>query len=144
MDGMLDRAIEALRSDSSESDALSHAVRARIVQAAWSEASEAAARPGFHPMRWLAIAGVVPVVLAVVLSMIPHGVETARRGPQFVGVQKVGGEVVFTIGDGSGPHQVLRSTDAASFNRRGGQRIADGRYLDRANSGPVVVFYRVD
>ncbi len=81
------------------------------------------------------------MVVVVVMSLIPPQV---RRGPEFVGATKIGEEVMFTIRDGLGRHSVVRSTDAAQFNEAGAKRVVDGRFLDRTNSGPVVVFYRID
>ena len=146
MEGFLDRAIDALRESGTEGSGLSDVTRAKIVQAAWAEASDRAAayRPTFQPLRWLTIAGVVPVVLLVVGSMVPREADLGRRGPAFVGAEKIGGAVVFTIADGRGPHRVVKSTDAARFNQAASQRVTESRFLDRANSGPVVVFYRID
>jgi len=148
MHGYLDSAIDALRERGVQSSVLSDGMRAKIVQAAWAEASDRADsfRPVFHPMRWLVVAGVVPVVLVVVASIlpIPRDGSASRPGPAFVGAEKVGGTVVFTIADGRDPHHVVKSTDAARFNQAASQGVAHGRFLDRVNSGPVVVFYRID
>jgi hypothetical protein len=150
MDRFLDSAIDALRE--SERDAascgLSDVTRAKIVQAAWAEATDRAetSHSVFQPMRWLAVAGVVPVVLMVIASILPLPREGAvsRRGPAFVGAQKVGDDVVFTIVDGRARHSVVKSTDPARFNHGASQSVNKGRYLDRVNSGPVVVYYRID
>ena len=146
MESILDRAIDALRESGAEGAGLSGVTRGKIVQAAWAEASDRAAayRPTFQPLRWLAVGGVIPVVLLVVASMLPHESDLGRRGPAFVGAEKIGGAVVFTIADGRDPHRVVKSTDAARFNQAAFQNVTEGRFLDRANSGPVVVFYRID
>ena len=148
MNGYLDSAIDALKERGAQSSGLSLGMRAKIVQAAWAEASDRADsfRPAFHPLRWLVIAGVIPVVLVVVASIlpIPRDGSSSRPGPAFVGAEKIGGAVVFTIADGRDRHHVVKSTDAARFNRSASQNVTDGRFLDRVNSGPVVVFYRID
>lgn len=150
MDQLLDRAIDALKQTGSLTSGLSEAARAKIVQSAWSEASERAVarRPLFLPMRWLAVGGVVPVALFVVASLVflplQRVPEVVQAGPTFSDAQKVGGAVIFTIADGREPHRVVRSTDPSMFNESASQNVTDGRFLDRVNNGPVVVFYRID
>jgi hypothetical protein len=145
MDSLLNSAIEALR-ETSANAGLSDVVRAKIVQASWAESADRAEtyRPVMRPLRWLVLAGVIPVALLVVAAILPRPADLSRTGAAFVGAEKLDGAVVFTIADGRGPHRVVRSTDAARFNGAASQRVRDGRFLDQANSGPVVVFYRID
>jgi hypothetical protein len=39
---------------------------------------------------------------------------------------------------------VTKSTDPSRFNPAASTVVADGLYADRAQSGPVIVFYRID
>jgi len=150
MHALLDNAIDALKESGANGASLSDTVRARIVQTSWNESTERASarRPLRQPLRWMAIGGVVPVAVMVVASLVflplNRELEPSKAAPSFAGAQKVGGAVVFTIADGRDPHRVVRSTDPARFNDAAAQSVTDGRFLDRVNSGPVVVFYRID
>jgi predicted class III extradiol MEMO1 family dioxygenase len=62
----------------------------------------------------------------------------------FVAASKTGSEIVFEVADGKGPHTVIKSTDPSHFNPAAATLVEDGRYADRTNSGPVIVYYRVD
>jgi hypothetical protein len=85
----------------------------------------------------------VPVVLgAVVLMAIGHG--TQNSGPNWVKVEKTGAEVVFTLGDPTGSHRVLASTDARHFAGARELRTVDGTVQVSTEQEPTLVFYRVD
>jgi hypothetical protein len=144
MSDILDRAVAAWREQSqrdSAGEALSAGARRRIAEAAWTEGREF--RPLFVPSRWIRWATAVPAVAVTVATL---GVLVDRPGhqAQFVGAEKNGDEVVFEIADGRGPHTVVKSTDPARFNPAASATTQDGQYSDRVNTGPVLVFYKLD
>lgn len=139
---ILGRATAALRA-TDRPEELADSRRQAIVAAAWKEAQDGTASwtPTFRPARWLALVGLAPVALAIVAVLM---VGPASPDARIAGADKVGDDVVFTIANGNHPHTVVRSTDPAHFNDKAKLPVADGRFTDQANNGPVIVFYRLD
>lgn len=143
MANLLDRAIAELR-DVTSGETLSEPSRARIVAEAWRQHQDApdAFEPSTRPARWVGWMAALPIAASVLVALAPE--QDATHGPRFSGVEKVGDQVVFHIANGGTEHTVTRSTDPTRFNPRAEQTVAEGRYSDRVNSGPVVVFYKLD
>jgi hypothetical protein len=140
----LDRAISELRRDAHRGPGLSGPGRSRIAAACWEDLRESpeSYRPIFRPRYWLSAAAIAPVLVAVVVAV---GVPTAdRQDAMFVGASKTGDLVVFDVADGPGPHVVLKSTDPRRFNPAAATVVEDKHYADLAQSGPVIVYYRID
>ena len=143
MANLLDSAIAELREATSR-ESLSDESRARIVAEAWRQQQERpdAFEPSTRPARWVGWMAALPIAASVLVALAPEQEKSA--GPRFAQVEKVGDEVVFHIANGGTEHTVTRSTDPSSFNPKAEREVANGRYSDRANSGPVVVFYKLD
>lgn len=143
MVNLLDSAIAQLKEATSR-DSLSDGARARIVAEAWNQHQDRpeAFEPSTRPARWVGWMAALPIAASVLVALAPEQDKTS--GPRFAQVEKVGDEVVFHVVNGNTEHTVTRSTDPSSFNPKAEQQVADGRYSDRANSGPVVVFYKLD
>ena len=143
-DGLLDDAVRALR-DSARNDAatLSSSARGAILERSVRAFDPADATPFRTTPLWKpATAAAALVVLTAAMIVV-----SPFRGPSSRPVEliasKQGDQIVFEIRDGRGPHQVRKSTDAANFRARP-VTVEDGRFHDRAESGPVLVFYKVD
>ena len=143
MNDMLDRAIAQLRNPAT-GESLSDEGRARIVAAAWRQHQDRpdAFAPSTRPPRWVGWLAALPIAASVLVALAPE--QEQSSGARFAGVEKVGDRVVFHIADGDANPTVTRSTDPSRFNPKAEQQVADGRYSDRADSGPVVVFYKLD
>jgi len=144
MSDILDRAVAAWKRNEAQQiaeESLPAETRRRIASTVWNEGREF--QPLFVPSRWLRWAAAVPAALVTLATLV---VLADRPGHQaeFVGAEKNGDEVVFQIADGRGPHTVVKSTDPALFNPRASATVQDGQYSDRVNSGPVLVFYKLD
>jgi hypothetical protein len=88
--------------------------------------------------RW-ALAAAVPVVLTAAVVWVGRQGEPPRDTLR-IEASKQGGDVVFTITNGEGTHQV-RKSDAPN------ERIVvrnGGSFRDDASGGPDLVFYRID
>jgi hypothetical protein len=143
MVNVLDSAIAELRQATSR-ESLSEAGRARIVAEAWRQQQDqpGAFEPSTRPARWVGWMAAFPIAASVLVALAPD--RDAPSTARFARVDKVGDEVVFHVANGNADHKVTRSTDPSSFNPKAEQDVSDGRYSDRANSGPVVVFYKLD
>jgi hypothetical protein len=137
-DALLDRAIRSWKAAAivEAEGHLSQATRAAVIEAAINTAP---ARPS--PKAWLAVGfgAVFTVTLGVLL--LGGGGESGR--PLTIQAEKAGSEVVFTISNGHRAHRVIKSTDAERISA-GMATVEDGRFRDLSESGPVLVFYRVD
>jgi hypothetical protein len=139
----LDQAISALRKSVEAEDILPAASRARIASACWNDQQAAPFRPTLGRRIWLATLTLTPLALVIAFGFL----DNPRVGPEmagFVGASRAGEAVFFRIQDGPGPHTVTKSTDPSRFNPAASTVVADGLYADRAQSGPVIVFYRID
>ena len=139
-DQILDRALAELRA-TDEVEQLSAKSRAFIVDELLS-GNGAPAPSGLRGGVRLALAA-VPVVLAGVL-LVSIGDGWRSSGPDWVKVEKVDGEVVFTLADSSRSHRVLASTDARRFAGARELRTVDGEIQVDPENEPKLVFYRVD
>ena len=145
----LDRAIRDWRGQGSE-EQLAAPTRARILEAVTERAahggSTAPLIPLFLPVRRLALAAGLPaLVLALALG---YGARIAENPGEFgeprLIATKQAGEVVFIIANGGRPHRVYRSTDPARLGTEAAFTATDGSFRDRLDSGPDLVFYRID
>lgn len=145
----LDRAVSALKSEVAGGPGIPAAARSRIAAACYDDLKEPleSFRPTFQPRPWLSVLALAPVVVAAIAVLNLRNTTqepVAPLNPMFVAAMKYGSEVVFEVADGKGPHTVVKSTNPASFNPAAGTVTEDGRYADLAESGPVIVFYRID
>ena len=139
----LDQAISALRRSVQEESVLPVPSRARIASACWNDQQAAPFRPTLGRRIWLTTLTLTPLALVVAFGFL----DNPRVGPEvaaFVGASRTVESVYFRIQDGPGPHTVTKSTDPARFNPEAATVVADGVFADRAQSGPVIVFYRID
>ncbi len=145
-DDPLRRAARGLRSADAGAR-LSRATRAAIVERATVPAREESPKftSLFVPMRRLAWLGTVPAVLvAVLIATLPHAPERrASNGPRLEAA-KQGGEIVFTIANGKAVHTVVRSDVPYRFDESRAERVRDRTFRDSAESGPALVFYKID
>ena len=141
----LDRAVSALKGRLAVEPGLSTEARSRIAGACWEDLREPleSFRPSFSPRSWLPALVMAPVLVAALVAL---DVNTGGKlgGAEFVSATKSGSEVVFEVADGSGPHTVIKSTSPVRFNPAAATVVEDGRYADLAQSGPVIVYYRID
>lgn len=145
-DSLLDEAVQAARKAATRgTGTLSDDTRAAILEGAFRNAAPAEPLPALFVPTWkAAMATGFMVVLGTAGLMLPSLTGSGDHGstPRLVAF-KDGAEVVFEIRNGDRPHQVRKSTDAERF-RAGAVTVEDGRFRDLAESGPVLVFYRVD
>lgn len=149
----LSEAVQLLR-DATPAERLSGEARERILASAqrrYLHADEPieALSSLFAPGRWLAAAGVLPVLLAglFVLGLerpAPVGPGESSVVPRLA-AGKTGGQFVLTIANGGTPHRIYRSTSASDFGRSEEVAVVDGQYVDRLDaSGADLVFYRIE
>ena len=101
----------------------------------------------FTPIYRMALAGGLPVALIVgflAWTTIDRDSTADRHDPASVQVAKVGDRVVFTIANGGRDHVIVRSQRADRFDPSGAASVTTGSFVDRLDSGPDVVFYRID
>ena len=109
-DQILDSAVLELRAHA-ENEQLSPEARAFVAEEILS-GEQAQAPSGLrHLARVALLVGAVPVVFGTLL-LLTLGPGLRPETAEWVGVEKRGAEVVFTIADGSGSHRVLASTSA--------------------------------
>lgn len=145
-DEHLDEAIRAARSAAARrSDSLSQDARSRILDRSYREATANEPLPAVFVPTWkAAMATGFMIVLGTAGLVVPFVSPGNDLGatPRLI-AYKDGPEVVFEIRNGDRPHEVRKSTDAERF-RAGAVTVENGRFRDLAESGPVLVFYRVD
>ena len=137
-DAQLDRAIRCLN-EAGEVEApqrLSPAVRAAIIEAAMTPA------PVPPPQKAWLVAG-FGAVFTVTAALLVLGGGGELNRPLKIQAVKAGTEVVFTISNGHRAHRVIKSTDAERLSAAA-MTVEDGRFVDLAESGPVLVFYKID
>jgi hypothetical protein len=143
----LTAALEVWRSASPAAEHLSAECRDRVLRESVRPAVAPPLARLFLPARQWVAGAAIPVVLAAALgtalwngdgAVSPRGASIAS-----IAVHRHNGEVVFTIDNGGRPHRVLRSTDPRGEDVEqlaGGGRV----FRDRLDSGPDIVFYRIE
>ena len=137
-DALLDRAIRCLRETATVEvpEQLSPAIRAAVIEAAMNPA------PAQPPQKAWFVAGFGAFfTVTVALLVLGGGGELSR--PLTIQAAKAGSEVVFTISNGHRAHRIIKSTDVERLNAVA-VTVEDGRFRDLAESGPVLVFYKID
>jgi len=137
-DALLDRAIRSIHTAAvvEAPERLSPAVRAAIIEAAMTP------MPAQPPQKaWLV--GAFGAVFTVTAALLVLGGGDELNRPLKIQAAKAGSEVVFTISNGKRVHRVIKSTDVERFSAAA-MTVEDGRFVDRAESGPVLVFYKID
>ena len=132
-------------------EVLSEVSRSRIVaRAVDGTRPTALMRTVFFPLRRLALAGAMPLLLlTVMVGYLSHqgmgqapGLEGVVAPPIFA--SKTDGEVIFTIANGERAHKVYLSTDPDGFGTVPTMVTRDGAFHDSLSEGPDLVFYRID
>lgn len=98
--------------------------------------------PALPPQKAWLVAGFGAVV-TITLGVVFLGGGGERGRPVNIQAAKAGHEVVFTISNGHRAHRVIKSTDVERFGA-GRVAVEGGRFRDLAESGPVLVYYKVD
>jgi len=139
----LDRAVEILRVEAAKNQRLSVHARARVLAAVGDPQRARMDREPlatlFLPARRLALASVLPMLLLSLMLgylMIP-----AERGGTLT-VTKRGDQVIFSISNGHQSHRVYRSDNPTRFDTV--YTTTARAFTDQLQSGPDLVFYRVD
>ena len=145
---VLDQAISAWKrgeSSTTSHQRLSPGARSRIL--ANLDRAEAA-RPLadlFVPRGRVALAGLVPVLLAGALFFAQFGLLDSSGGRDGIRVSKHGDQVVFTIANGKDYHDVTRSLVPDRFDTSHAVQVAHGeRFVDSLESDARLIFYRID
>jgi hypothetical protein len=137
-DGLLDRAIRSLKATAAleVQESLSQGTRAAVIEASMN------VTPSTNPRNAWFVTG-LGAVLTITLGMLLVGGGGEIGRPLNIQAAKAGHEVVFTISNGQRAHRVIKSTDVERFGA-GQVAVEGGRFRDLTESGPVLVFYRVD
>jgi hypothetical protein len=99
----------------------------------------------FPPLRRWALAAGIPLALTLGLAWLGQKGGVMERSETRIQASKQGEEVVFTIADGRRQHQVLRSDSPKQFDRTSAIQVRNGgSFRQDADSGPDLVFYRID
>ena len=144
MSQILNDAVRALRADR-VSEELAPSVRAGIIeQALHPSSTPEPLRTLFVPTWKIALTMGFSFALTAGLAAGTWlaGPVRPEQGVTLV-ASKVGDRVVFDVLDGNGTHQVTKSMDVTDFQARP-VTIEGGRFQDLIQSGPVLVFYKVD
>ena len=136
----LDRALAAWREEGL-AGRLSAESRSRIGAELRRHRSQRPLAPLFAPLRRLLIAGAVPVLLTG--AVLFWGGRPDVEAPLRLEAQKIDGKVVFNIANGGKTHRVTRSTVPGQFEADSAVEV-QGRYVETAEGGPGLVFYRID
>jgi len=152
----LERSIEALRRKGIQDARLAAGTRARILrevrQSRRDSTVQAPLGSLFVPTSRLALGAALPlaalsVVLVVALTLqsgvVPVPVES-RPATTRIEATKVGSDVVFVISNGGRTHSLRESSDPLSFAQDLPARKVEGRFRDRLDESPGIVYYRID
>lgn len=142
----LDRSLAAWHGADEAAESFSHAAREGVLHAGAGRAPAPAPLAGlFLPVRRLALAGVLPVLLlsAMLGYLTLPGTGEPAEVPGTLTAQKQGNQVIFVIANGDRSHQVLRSEEP-DFKGATAFTTSNGRFVDRLEGGPDLVFYRID
>lgn len=141
-DVFLSRALEASRRSAGPCG-ISAAGRDRVLTEATGRDSLRPFPALFTPWARLVAAGVLPLlVVGALLAVV--GPPSPQPEGVTVETDKAGDFVVFTIANGDRVHYVTKSTRPDRFDRSTAIPVRDGEFLDRADSGQELVFYRID
>ena len=152
----LERSIAALRRTGAPESRLSESARAKILREVRQARRDSTVRAPlgslFVPTARFAFSAALPlaalsIVLAVVLS-VPQGVnrlpvETRSTATQ-IEATKLGTEVVFVIRNGGTAHSLREASDPLRFGQDLPVRQVEGRFRDRLDQDPGIVYYRID
>ena len=144
-DSVLDQAVRALR-QAGGPEALSDDARAAILRQSTAPAPASAIRGPLavlFPSSWrMVLAGALPLALALtVAGLASRSRHAVVPEPAEVVVLKSGGRVIFEVPKGA---TVTKSTLPFAYEIGSEVRVANGRYADRIQGGPSLVFYRIE
>ena len=144
---ILDRSIEAWKSDDAPIAHLSPRARAGILSRVGEPSAAAQGLRGLFLPAWRwAWAGVLPVVvLTIALGVLGMPQDTGKtKTATRVEAHKLPGEVVFLIANGGVEHRVSRRSIPDGSSRGTSIVTTDGAFRDALDSGETIVFYRID
>jgi len=144
-DTLLDQAVRAIRQAGGH-ETLSDDARAAILRQAMAPAAPAIRGPlaVLFPSSWrMVLAGALPLALALtVVGLASRSRHAVVPEPVDVVVLKSGGRVIFEVPEGA---TVTKSTLPFAYEIGSEVRVpANGRYADRIQGGPRLVFYRIE
>ena len=145
---VLDEAISAWKrgnSSTTSQQRLSQGARSRILANLDREEAPRRLAELFVPRGRVALAGLVPVLLAGALFLAQFGLFSPSGSRGGIRVAKHGDQVVFTIANGKDYHDVTRSEVPDRFDPSGAVQVAHGeRFVDSLESDARLIFYRID
>lgn len=142
-DQSLDDAIALLKSES-HPEVLSESSRAAIFELARRPLGGIESLSFLFPRAQKLVTAVsFPLVVTVALLFsLPSSLGPERHTAKLL-ASKDDGNVVFTVANGRSHHRVFKSTDPTRFGAKEVQAV-EGRFLDHADNGIELVFYRVE
>ena len=144
----LDEAISAWKRGNSAAgpgERLSPSARSRILADLGRETAQRPLAALFVPRSRLALAGLLPILLAGALFLVQNGAWGPSKDGSGIQVSKDGDQVIFTIANGKAYHDVTRSLVPDHFDASRAVQVAQGgRFVDSLESDARLIFYKID